>query len=299
MVIKQYQLRALVAIADCGSIRSAAESLHLTQPAITKAIRDLEAELGLMLLVRGARGVTLTAEGRVLLARARMIGRELERAEEELRALKGQRDGHLRIGVRPLAGLSVVPRAYQAFRAAWPDINLSIVEYGAEQMYEGLQDGSLDMAIGVTMEGRPLQRGSTELARIPTSFAIRRGSPHVAATSLAQLQALEWLHADPSEAFPQLITALFARRGLAPPKRITRCTSPAVFYQLVPQIDAVIVWTRQWLNVPAISDRVQMIDLDEDLPQLVLHLTVREDGLLTNAGEYFIRCINEAIAAER
>jgi len=88
MVIKQYQLRALVAIADCGSIRSAAESLHLTQPAITKAIRDLEAELGLMLLVRGARGVTLTAEGRVLLARARMIGRELERAEEELRALK-------------------------------------------------------------------------------------------------------------------------------------------------------------------------------------------------------------------
>lgn len=297
MVIKQYQLRALVAIADRGSIRAAADSLHLTQPAITKAIRDLEAEVGLTLLVRGARGVTLTEEGRVLLVRARMIGRELERAEEELRALKGRRDGHLRIGVRPSAGLSVVPRAYQSFRTAWPDVNVSIVEYGIEQMYEGLQDGTLDMVIGVVMEGRPLPRGSKELATIPTSFAIRRGSPYAAAKSLAELRELEWLHADPTESVPQLIAALFARRGLEPPRRITRCTSPAVFYQLVPQIDAVIIWTRQWLNVPAISDRVQMIGLDEGLPALKLHLTVREDGLLTSAGEYFIRCIDEAIQA--
>lgn len=82
--MKQHQLVALVAVADHGGIHAAARALHLTQPAVTRALRDLETEVGTPLLQRQSRGVVLTAEGQVLLARARLIVRELQRAEEDM-----------------------------------------------------------------------------------------------------------------------------------------------------------------------------------------------------------------------
>jgi LysR family transcriptional regulator of abg operon len=293
MVIKQYQLRALVAIADSGSIRAAAAALCLSQPAITKAIRDLEGEIGLTLLVRSSRGVTLTPEGQVLLSRARMIGRELERVEEDIQLLKGQRGGRLQIGVTPLAGLTVMPKAFQRFRAAWPDIALSFLEVPVEQMYEALQDGRIDFAVGAVGPGRQPPHGSVALVSLPTSFAIRRGSPYAAARSLAELRHLEWLHSDGSERFPAMIAELFARRGLAAPARITRCTSQSLFYHLATQADVVIFWSRLSLAVPMLFDQFQAIALEEPLPDLTLHLMLREDGLLTRPAEYFIRCVRE------
>lgn len=294
MVIKQYQLRALVAIADNGSMRAAAEVLCLSQPAITKAVRDLESEIGLTLLVRSPRGVTLTAEGQVLLARARMIGRELERVEEDIRLLKGQRGGRLQIGVTPLAGLTVMPKAFQSFRAAWPETELAFIEVPVEHMREALQDGRMDFAVGAVGPGRQPPYGSTVLVSLPTAFAIRRGSRYANATSLAELQALEWLHSDTTEHFPGLIAELFARQGLAPPARITRCTSQSLFYHLATQSDVVIFWSRLSLAVPMLFDQFEAIAVDETLPELTLHLMMREDGLLTRPAEYFIRCVREA-----
>ncbi|WP_245641656.1 LysR family transcriptional regulator [Paraburkholderia bannensis] len=78
--MKIHQLRALVEIAATGSINGAARRLHVTQPAVTKAVRDLEDECGVRLLERNPWGVVPTAEGAALLQRARTVVRELERA---------------------------------------------------------------------------------------------------------------------------------------------------------------------------------------------------------------------------
>lgn len=298
MVIKQYQLRVLIAVAEHGSLRAAADALHVTQPAITKAMRDLEADVGLPLLVRGARGVTLTPEGKVLLGRARMVARELERAEEDMRQLKGQADGRLAIGVTPLAGLTVMPEAFRRFRAVWPAMHLQFIELGADQIADALQDGTLDLAVGaMPQSGRMPPRGCEELVSLPTSLAIRRGSAHAGATSLQQLQALEWLHTDAGERLPMLIRGLYAARGLAPPARITRCTSQSLFYTLATQNDMVIIWSRHALEIPLLADQLAALPVAEALPELKLYVMQPEDGLLTRAAEYFIRCVKEVAEA--
>lgn len=298
MVIRHHQLRALVAIADSGSMHAAASLLCLSQPAITKSIRDLESDTGLRLLVRNPRGVALTAEGKTLLARARLISRELERLEEDVVHLQGQRGGRLRIGVTPLAGLTMMPAAFRRFRVAWPEIELCFLEYRAEEMIQALRDGTLDFSVGALAPGRAAPHGSTTLVTLPTSLAIRRGSRHAASRSLAALQSLEWLHADPTEYFPQMIGTLFARCGLEPPHRITRCTSQSLFYHLATESDVVIFWSRLALAVPRLFDQFEAIDIDEDLPEVTLHLMMRDDGLLTRAAEYFIGCIREVTAEQ-
>ncbi|HIV69464.1 MAG TPA: LysR family transcriptional regulator [Candidatus Aquabacterium excrementipullorum] len=297
--MKHHQLTALVAVADHGGINAAARALHLTQPAITKAIKDLEAELGIVLLVRQTRGVTLTPEGQTLLARARLIVRELERAEEDMGLLKGQRGGKLVIGVTPLAGLTIVPKAFARFRQAWPEVELNFIEFTSEQIVENLRNGTLDVAVGAAT-GRhgdaPVQW--EELFSLPTSLAVHRDSPLAASTTLAELQHAEWIHADITDRFPAFLSALFESQDLPPPRRVTRCTSQALFHSLAMQNDVVFFWSLFAIGMPMLRERFKALPLTADLPRLSMSLLVREDSMLTRAADYFARCIREVAREE-
>lgn len=295
--MKHYQLKALVAVADHGSIHAAARVLCVSQPAITKAIRDLEAELGLNLLVRQARGARLTQEGRVLLLRARSIVRELERAEEDIATLKGHRGGRLVIGVTPLAGLTILPETFARFRRAWPEVELNFFEFTSDQIYENLKNGTLDLALGALNENQFKSHAFNQaLFSLPTSFAVRRGSPLAQARSLAELHEAEWLHSDITGRFPLFLAELFARHQLPPPRRITRCTSQALFHSLALRNEVVFFWSLLAIDMPGLREQFQLLELGEALPDLTMSLMVREDCLLTRAGEYFIRCIHEVCA---
>ncbi|MEB0138854.1 MULTISPECIES: LysR substrate-binding domain-containing protein [unclassified Undibacterium] len=296
--MKPNQLRALVAIAEHGSIHAAARALCLTQPAVTKAIHELEAHLGLSLLNRQSRGVTFTEPGRVVLARARLIVREFERVQEEVGLLKGTSAGRLMIGVTPLAGLTVLPKAFQQFRAVCPDIELNFLEFSADKLDEHLRCGTLDFAVGALPDlRRHTATKNRHLLSLPTSLAVRRGSPLCDCRSLAQLQKAEWLHTEVSSHFELFLAELFQQHGLPPPRRITRCSSQSLFLSLALEADVVIFWSQFSLLLPALREQLSPLQLDTVLPHLGLHLMQREDGLLTPSAEYFIRCI-EQVAAE-
>ncbi|MCY4754819.1 LysR family transcriptional regulator [Pelomonas aquatica] len=297
--MKQHQLVALVAVADHGGIHAAARALHLTQPAVTRALRDLETEVGTPLLQRQSRGVVLTAEGQVLLARARLIVRELQRAEEDMGQLRGRRGGRLVIGVTPLAGLTIVPKAFARFRQAWPEVALDFVECTPEQLHENLHNSRLDFAVGSTTA----PQGDTTLRweplfSLPTAFGVRRDSPLAASRSLAELQGAEWIHTDVSGRFPALLAELFAREGLAPPARVTRCTSQALFHSLAMENDVVFFWSLFAIGMPELRQRFSALPLGLTLPRLSMSLLVHEDSLLTRAADYFIRCIREVAREE-
>ena len=97
-----------MAVVDAGSIGAAARKLNISQPALTKSVKTLEAQLELPLLVRTARGVVPTRYGKVLYARARSAHTELQRAEEELRELAGERSGSVAFGFGPVAAGLIV-----------------------------------------------------------------------------------------------------------------------------------------------------------------------------------------------
>jgi DNA-binding transcriptional LysR family regulator len=143
-------IKTLVAIADAGSIRGAAEALGKSQPALTKALRQAEGDLRAALFARSSRGVTPTAIGARVLHRARMIMSEVARLDDEVAQLLGAQVGAVRVCASPLAAVQIIPRALTLFRQTHPGICVHL----SSGLYPGatrpLREGKTDLLIGPT-----------------------------------------------------------------------------------------------------------------------------------------------------
>ncbi|HEY2436702.1 MAG TPA: LysR family transcriptional regulator, partial [Solirubrobacteraceae bacterium] len=140
------QLRYLVALAEEGSFTRAAESEHIAQPAVSQQIRRLEDELGLALVERTTRRVSLTEAGELLVVRARRIMAEIEAAEIELQALRGMYAGHVTLGAMHTMGPVDVSLALALFAARHPNVQLTVREHASEEMAGMLRADELDLA---------------------------------------------------------------------------------------------------------------------------------------------------------
>ncbi|MFB7500461.1 LysR family transcriptional regulator [Streptomyces sp. NPDC056161] len=141
------RLAALVAVAEAGSITRAAERLGYTPPALSQQLAKLEREAGAALLVRHHRGARLTDAGELLVARARRILDELDRARHELARLTGLAGGTLRLGTFPTAGIHLLPPVLAAFRRAHPDVELSVADHDPPHGVTAVAAGAVDLAL--------------------------------------------------------------------------------------------------------------------------------------------------------
>jgi DNA-binding transcriptional LysR family regulator len=141
------RLRILVEVARQGSFSAAADALSYTQSAVSQQIAALEAETGMTMLERHARGVRLTGAGEVLVQHAEGILARLETAEAELSAIAGLRAGRLRMASFPTAGATLMPLAIARFRERHPDVELTLAEGEPEQIVPRLRAGELDLAL--------------------------------------------------------------------------------------------------------------------------------------------------------
>lgn len=172
------RLRYFIAAAEEENFRRAAARLHIAQPALSKQIAILEAELGCALFVRAKRRIHLSAVGRLYLDDARRILREVDLATERVRQAAAGQLGTLRIGFRETAGRSqIVSRSFGDFRAAYPGVELRLNQMNSPAQCEALRSGQLDA--GFIYLSPEHDRG---LARIPVArdhfyLALRRGHP--------------------------------------------------------------------------------------------------------------------------
>src|SRR2546421_2277513 len=141
------RLRILKEVAYRGSFSAAADALSYTQSAVSQQIAALEAETGLPLLERHPRGVSLTAAGQTLVAHAEGILARLDSAQAALSAIAGLRGGRLRMASFPTAGATLMPLAIATFRAAYPDVELTLAEGEPEEIVPRLRAGELDLAL--------------------------------------------------------------------------------------------------------------------------------------------------------
>ncbi|MEA2198731.1 MAG: hypothetical protein QOJ25_2782 [Solirubrobacteraceae bacterium] len=141
------RLRVLCEVARHGSFSGAAASLGYTQPAISRQISTLEAEVGAMLVRRVPKGAVLTDAGRLLVDRGEAILSRLDDAEAELRALAGVDGGRLRLASFASAAVSIIPVAITRFRECHPGVELSIVMLDPTYSLPQLTAGELDMAL--------------------------------------------------------------------------------------------------------------------------------------------------------
>jgi len=177
------RLRILSEVARRGSFSAAAESLSYTQSAVSQQIASLEAETGVTLLERHARGVRPTAAGKRLVERTEGILAQLQAAEAELAAIAGLRGGQLRMASFPTAGATLMPLAIANFRAQYPEVELMLAEGEPEEIVPRLSAGELDLALLFEFAGEQGRRRRFQ-ARSPVEGpdvpgAAERASPGV------------------------------------------------------------------------------------------------------------------------
>ena len=155
-------LRYFLAVAREENITRAAESLHISQPSLSKQLMELEQEIGKQLLIRGKRKVTLTEEGFLLRKRADEIITLIEKTERELNADTMQISGEVSIGGNPTAS---VLNAVAAVHQEHPDVQFQFYSSDATDVTERLDHGSLDLAVLLT----PVDTTKYEYLPLPDS----------------------------------------------------------------------------------------------------------------------------------
>jgi DNA-binding transcriptional LysR family regulator len=141
------RLRVLREVVSRGSFSAAADALDYTQSAISQAVATLEAEVGTTLIERDRRGLRPTAAGAALVEHTEGILARLQAAEDEVKAIMGVRGGRLRVASFPSAGATLMPLAIATFRAAHPDVELTLAEGEPEEIAPRLRTGEFDVAL--------------------------------------------------------------------------------------------------------------------------------------------------------
>lgn len=141
------QLRALHAVALAGSVTRAAEQLLMTQPAVSHAIRGLERELGVSLLVRRADGVSLTSVGAAVAERAAIIMAQLEGLRADAAAAAEQSATTLRVGVLSSVNARIMPSLLRSFADAQPEVRVRVLEGSDPEVLDWLRTGAVDVGV--------------------------------------------------------------------------------------------------------------------------------------------------------
>ena len=215
------QLRGFVEVANLGHFTRAAEKLHLAQPSLSRQISTLEIELGAELFRRVRGNISLTDAGQALLPRARRMLADADAIRDEMAELAGLQRGRVRLGATPTLCISLVAEVLRTFHAAYPGIELQLIEGGSNLLMEHLATGAVDMALVTMSEGRPV----TGPALVRTPLLIEElvvvssaAEPPIATTSIdvQHLSELPLVALAESYDLRSATDATFAAAGLTP-----------------------------------------------------------------------------------
>jgi DNA-binding transcriptional LysR family regulator len=292
-MVKLHQLRGLETIAQVGSLQEAARVMGLTQPALSRSVRELERQLGVPMLVRHARGVSLTPYGRIAVKRALAVRREIEKLQEEIGSLRAELGGKLSVGFTSLAGV-VTAEQVARFIEHHSEVELKLIELRPNEILAGLRQGSLDLGL-VTLYGDPALQNLVvaPVASFETILMAggRRANPR---PSVAELMEEQWVDADGGEPDQGYISALARRLGVAPPARILKCPSMNLSVQLASRLGAIcymvsggIAYFRSEIEAGALTP----LEPDFALPQMNVVVAYPDDDLLSPAAREMTRLL--------
>jgi DNA-binding transcriptional LysR family regulator len=211
------QLRSLVYIADCGSLSRAAEILRTSQPSLSQQIKHLEAELGVELLHRHARGVTLTELGHAFCDHARAIMKDVERAKETIITQSKSPSGKVSVGFPTSACRGVSAHLIKAVAERYPNISLHILEAMTGTLDEWVQLGRLDVALLYDYKAfaniSPTGVATEDLMLVadPKNKILRRSY-----VTFSELELLPVVLPGKQHVLRNLIERLAAREGIVP-----------------------------------------------------------------------------------
>lgn len=238
--MKDHQLKALVQVADSGSIRAAARAMYLSPSALTKALRELEEDVGAELLTRSYKGVEFTPAGSALLVRARLVLSTLNTARDEIRLLRGGAGAKLTVAITPTIAVTVLPQVLRDFERRQPDARLTLIEGMMTSAIPALHEGSIDFAVVITdPDHLPPEVTFQPLGKITACVVGRVGHPLAEARDWAELEGARWVLNLTHGSTGQYLLDWLARTGLTPPENPVLSTSPTLMLELTRRTDLI------------------------------------------------------------
>ena len=289
--LKLRHLVLVLAIAEHRSLARAGEELYLTQPAMSRALREAEVAVGAVLFDRTRHGMVPTAAGAACLEHARAIVGQLETLGRRVAELGDPQTGAVSIGAHVTGANLLVPRAVARLVAERPKIEVRIREAPPETLIHELNAGDLDLLIGrVTDHPSTAGLNLVPLYREPFRVVASRGHPvlEVEDAGLADLASFAWAVPVAGTPLRDAFLRDFQAKGLAEPARQVECGTPAPLRTLVVEAGFLALMPES------------MAVADSDLVMLPVHLggmsenvgfMVSPDRPLTATARLLIECL--------
>jgi DNA-binding transcriptional LysR family regulator len=294
--MKIHQLRTFVAISDTGSIRNAAKALELSPAAITKAMRELEAQVGVALIVREASGIILTDAGQALLAHARLMIGQLRRAQDEMDRFSAAGRERLTVALPTWMAIALLGGIMTRFEQKMPDTRLVFYESLLSITVPKLRDGTLDLSVNRACPGSCRD----EFQQVPLfliSYAVvgRAGHPLAKCRTLSQLKGASWvLNRDFTETDVEGEGPFgeFFRRYKP---RVHIAHSSAMMIGLITNTDVLSIMPWPLAELLVAKEGLCVLPVTETIPEVEVNLMYRRGSPLSAAAKAFIQSLKDTI----
>ncbi len=287
--MKPQQLTTFLAVAENRSIRAAARALLVSQPAVTRTLRELERDLDIALVRRSVAGIELTDAGMAFQVRAGLLLAEMDRAREELLFMKEGGHGHVTVAMTSTAGMTLLPAALDAFTRRMPQARISITESVPPAALRKLQDGTLDFAIANSLaDSLPSEFEQEPLFMMDLVIGARTKHPMSKATTLTELQDQLWVVPSRNQDF---FSQLFVSRGLEVPARVLECDSFAIMTHLIGRTDLLGVFSAALFEQELVPRGVAALPLRDRLSPVEVGALTLRNSRFTPTAQFFMECL--------
>lgn len=230
MALNLHLLRFFFAVAQTGSFSRAADELNVSQPAISRGVRDFELQVGCRLLDRGPRGVRLTREGDALFRHAKTLFAMERSAEDELRSLRGLGSGSLRIGASTTIATYMLPKYLGAFHRTYPGIDLSITSENTRSIAGLLMKNEIDVAF---VEGPVDVAGIVSEAWITDEMVLITSADHAFVhddepIDRIRLEGETFIFREPGSGSREVVAEALKANGVNPVRRLDVGSTEAI-----------------------------------------------------------------------
>jgi LysR family pca operon transcriptional activator len=291
--LKLHHLRAVEAIVAQRSILKAAAVIGVSQPALTKTLRELEDIVQQRLFDRLPRGVRPTEAGLLLAHTARRILAELHRLDEALDRLTDPEGGTVALGTLPVAATGVLPGALTRLKAAHPGLGVRLEQGRTEELLPKLAAGEIDLIVGRLYEPAIPDGFSREpLWEEPISMLARTNHPVFArrAPTLEELRGYDLVLPTVSQRVGQEIETLLDLLALQPTASF-RSSSYGFIREMLHSTDLISVMPRLMMAGDLLRGTLRVVPLPIPAPPRPAGLILPRDRPLPPAGQAFVACL--------
>jgi DNA-binding transcriptional LysR family regulator len=295
--LKTRQLLLLIALDDYRNIHRAAEELHMTQPAASKQIKDLEEMLDVRLFERLPRGMEPTIYGETMIRHARMALTSLALAHDDLVALKAGLSGQVEVGVIMSPALALLPRAIARIKEQAPLLRIGVHLESSNVLLDKLQRGTLDFMIGRILE-KDDSSGLVyeELTEEAVCAVVRPGHALLDAKDLRleDIAGKPWILPPPGSILRHRFDMMFRRAGLPPPVNVVDTTALLLITTLLQQTDSLHVMPQEVAQYYASLNVMRILPIELPCKMDAFGIIRQQDHLLSPGADLLLKQVRLA-----